>query len=323
LRIAFLVLLVATAAQADDARLDKAEREMARAHALMAQHEYAAALQHFQAARELAPETSGPLLGIGLAAAALDRCDQAVPALTEYLRKKPDSPSPQARPSLEACEKRLAPAPPPPTPAVEKGGVHLESLPIGAEVRIDQPGGDIAGHTPIDLSLPPGAHTLYLSQDGYRNGRFDATIVAGVTIRLSVQLDIVPPPAPPPAPRGKLELYVEPPPVTVLLNGGKMPGTGPTFGAEVPGGMYRIVIEKQGYDPEYRDVLVRPGEKVVQKHTFAPRWPLKKKRWVAAVAVLVPLAAVGLAVGLGVGLTESPPSSAPKETFFGTLRVTP
>jgi hypothetical protein len=326
LRIAFLLLLAATA-QADDARRDKAEREMERAHHLLDEHSWAEALEHFQSARELAPEASGPYLGLGQAYFHLDNCELAIPAFEEYLRRKPNAPSPLARTLLDQCKKQLAPPPPPapvPAPAatVDKGGVNLESLPIGAEVRVDSPDAAIAGRTPLEISLLPGPHTLYLTHEGYRAGRFDANIVSGVTIRISVQLDIVPPPPPPPAPRGKLELYVEPPPVTVLLNGGKMPGTGPTFGAEVPGGMYRIVIEKQGYDPEYRDVLVRPGEKVVQKHTFAPRWSLKKKRWVAAVAVLVPLAAVGLAVGLGVGLTESPPSSAPKENNFGTLQIT-
>jgi hypothetical protein len=320
LRIALSLALLASVCAADEPRLVKAEREMARAHHLMDQGDFAGALEHFDAARALAPETSGPYLGIGLSASALGNCDRAVPALQEYLRRKTDSPSGAARPALEACQKL---AQPPPAPA-QTGGVHLESLPIGAEVRLDDAQALPSGHTPIDLTLAPGPHVLYVSQSGYRSGRVDANIIAGVTIRLSTQLEIVPPPAPPAAPRGKLELYVEPAPVSVLLNGGRMPGHGPTFGAEVPGGMYRIVIEKQGYDPEYRDVLVRPGERVVQKHTFAPKMSREKKRWVAAVAVLVPLAAVGLAVGLGVGLTQAPSGpEPPKETGFGRLTLLP
>src|SRR5262249_27651459 len=159
---------------------------------------------------------------------------------------------------------------PPPEP-LAKGGVHIESLPIGAEVRVDEAEDEPAGSTPLDLTLSPGPHVLYLSHEGYKSGRFDANVVGGVTFRMSLQLAIVPPPAPPAVARGKLEIYAEPAPVKVLLNGARIPGEGPAFGAEVPGGMYRIVIEKQGYDPEYRDVLVRPGERVVQKHSFAPR----------------------------------------------------
>jgi hypothetical protein len=313
--------LLASTSLADEARLIKAEREMQRAHELMDQKDYEGALEHFEEARALAPEASGPYLGIGLSAAALQRCQVAVPALEKYLKRKPDSPSPAARPALESCQHRVA-TPPPPQPQAT-GGVHVESLPIGAEVRVDEPEEELAGLTPLDLVLPPGPHVLYLSHDGYKSGHFDANVIAGVTFRMSVQLDIVPPPAPAAVPRGKLEIYAEPAPVKVLLNGGRIPGDGPAFGAEVPGGMYRIVIEKEGYDPEYRDVLVRPGERVVQKHSFAPRMSQKKKRWVAAVAVLVPLAAVGLAVGLGVGLTQSNSNPPPKEADFGTVHLQP
>jgi hypothetical protein len=315
------LLVLASTSWADEPRLVKAEREMQRAHELMDQKDYEGALEHFEEARALAPEASGPYLGIGLSAAALQRCQVAVPALEKYLKRKPDSPSPAARPALEGCQKRT---PPPPRPQAS-GGVHIESLPIGAEVRVDEPEEELSGRTPLDLVLPPGPHVLYLTHDGYKGGHFDANVIAGVTFRMSVQLEIMPPPAPPAVPRGKLEIYADPPPVKVMLNGGRMPGDGPAFGAEVPGGMYRIVIEKEGYDPEYRDVLVRPGERVVQKHSFPRRMSQKKKRWVTAVAVLVPLAAVGLAVGLGVGLTQSPPSSnpAPKEADFGTVQLKP
>jgi hypothetical protein len=318
LRFALLLLIAATA-YADD-RLDKAEAEMKKAHALMAERDFAGALERFDAARALAPEASGPYLGIGLSAASLDRCDRAIPALQEYLRKKTENPSPLAKPALQACQRRVTPPAPPPPSHVPRGGVHIESLPIGAEVRVDDER-ETAGRTPLDLTLAPGPHVFHLSQEGYLPLNVPANIVAGVTLRLSLQLEIPAPPPPPPVPRGRLELYVEPPPVKVLLNGKQMPGDGPTFGAEVPGGMYRVVIEKQGYDPEYRDVLVRPAEKVVQRHSFAPRMSQRKRRVVAAVAVVVPLVAVGLAVGLGVGLTLAPPAPAQQEANWGTLSV--
>jgi hypothetical protein len=325
LKLAFALLFV-TVASADEPRLGKAEREMERGHRAMDAHDFAAALAHFEAALKLAPETSGPYLGVGLAAYSLGRCDRVVPMLEEYLRRKPDSPSPAAGPALEACRVRAVQPqsptqpPPPTTTNAARGMIYVEGLPVGAEVRIDEPEDDPVGRTPVSLSLPPGPHVVFVSHEGYRGGRYEVNVVAGVSLRLPVQLEIPPPPPPAPPPRGRIELYVEPAPVSVILNGARMPGEGPTFGAEVPGGLYRVVIEKQGYDPELRDVLVRAGDKAVVRHSFKPKMSLKKKRVVAAVAVVVPLVAIGVAVGLGVGLTQAPAAPAPKgETNLGTL----
>ncbi len=325
---AFAFSFAAATAGADEGRLERAEHEMERGHRLMEQHDYAGALTHFEAARALAPDSSGPYLAVGLANSSLGRCDRAVPALQEYLRRKTDSPSPAAEPALLACRRRMSPPPPPPANSPElrqRGTLHIESLPIGAEVRLDEPEDELAGRTPLDLAVAPGSHRIFLSHDGYRAASFDASVSTGVITRVTATLEILPPPSPippPPSTRGRMELFVGPTPVSVLLNGARMPGSGPNFGAELPGGLYRVVIEKQGHEPEYRDVWVRPGETTQQRFTFSTTTSVARHRAIVAVSVLVPLVVVGLAVGLGVGLTQgSSSSSSGKETNLGTVTV--
>jgi hypothetical protein len=328
LALLLALLLALPMARADEGRLARAEREMERGHRLMEQRDFAGALERFEAAQKLAPESSGPLLAIGLANRALGRCDRAIVALQEYLRRKGDSPSPQAEPALEACRAAVPPSETPPLPTVEpKGSLHIESLPIGAEVRVDEAADAPAGRTPIDLVLPAGRHQIFVSRDGYRTGSFEADVSAGTVTRINATLEFMPPPAPaaPPAPlRGKMELFVGPAPVVVLLNGARMPGNGPTFGAELPGGMYRIVLQKAGHEPEYRDVWVRPGETTTTRFTFGGRTSVARHRGVVAAAVLVPLVVAGVAIGLGVGLTRgssSSGSSGSGEANFGTYTV--
>src|SRR5262245_24875688 len=98
---------------------------MERAHRLMEQHDFAGALTHFEAGRGLAPDSSGPWLGVGLAHASLGHCAEAVPALEEYLRRKREAPAPGAESTLAACRARLA---------AVVGTLHVESDPPGAEV---------------------------------------------------------------------------------------------------------------------------------------------------------------------------------------------
>jgi PEGA domain len=332
LAFAVALALSLSPAHADEGRLARAEREMERGHKLMAERDFAGALERFEAAQKLAPESSGPLLAIGLADRALGRCDRAIVALEEYLRKKGDSPSPQAQPALEACRAAVPPPETPPLPTVEpRGSLHIESLPIGAEVRVDEAADEPAGRTPVDLVLPVGRHQIFVSRDGYRTGSFQADVNAGTVTRINATLEFMPPPAPlapPPAPisaaRGKMELFVGPAPVSVLLNGARMPGSGPTFGAELPGGMYRVVMQKAGHEPEYRDVWVRPGETTTTRFTFGTGTSVARHRAIVAVAVLVPLVVAGVAIGLGVGLTQGSSSSSSgsgKEANFGTYTI--
>jgi hypothetical protein len=61
----------------------------------------------------------------------------------------------------------VAPAPPapaPPAPVPETGKLEIETIPSGANVRIDNRDG---GSTPIELTLPHGRHKLHVELAGY------------------------------------------------------------------------------------------------------------------------------------------------------------
>ncbi len=153
------VMLLVVALGAGPARADaqkEAEREMAQAQAALDQSDYPTALQHFSAAQTLAPQASGPLLGLGLTYAAIDRCQEAVPLLTEYRRRKGPSANPKAERTIEDCQKRPG-----------TGTLVLETRPSGVDVTRDTQGQPFVGKTPLVVELPVGRHTLLLRKPGY------------------------------------------------------------------------------------------------------------------------------------------------------------
>src|ERR1700761_8199439 len=82
---------------------DEAEAEMLKAKQAIDRAQYEGAVGHLLVARSLVPDASGPYLNLGIAYERLGRCADAVPALEEYLRRKPKAPSPLATHSLEIC----------------------------------------------------------------------------------------------------------------------------------------------------------------------------------------------------------------------------
>ncbi len=90
----------------------------------------------------------------------------------------------------------------PPASALAPARVHFESTPPGAEVRRD---GKSLGHTPIDFTLDPGAHTLVLLRDGYEpetialDVKPSETIDRAVVLRASTVPSAVAAPTPTPS----------------------------------------------------------------------------------------------------------------------------
>src|SRR4051794_27776638 len=115
-----------------DAKAD-ALAEMDKAQDHLDRGEFDAAIARFNVARSLVPESSGPLLGLGLANARAGHCDAAVPYLDEYLRKKGKGAKPEARDALDECKRKLV--------AARPAKLSVTTDPPGAEVRIDDPNG--------------------------------------------------------------------------------------------------------------------------------------------------------------------------------------
>lgn len=152
--IGLLCLFAAVRVSADSAK--EAEREMALAQDALDHNDYPEALQHFAAAQTLAPQASGPFLGLGLTYAAIDRCQEAVPLLEEYRRRKGPSANPKAERTIAECKSRPG-----------TGKLVLESRPTGVDVFRDIPGQPRLGTTPLVVELPVGRHTLLLKSPGY------------------------------------------------------------------------------------------------------------------------------------------------------------
>jgi hypothetical protein len=71
-----------------------------------AKEKFDSALFFFSAAHDLAPEATGPLLGMGISLGALGRCEEAVPKLNEYLDKKAADPNNAANPAAALAKEK-------------------------------------------------------------------------------------------------------------------------------------------------------------------------------------------------------------------------
>jgi tetratricopeptide (TPR) repeat protein len=80
------------------------------------------------------------------------------------------------------------------------GHVHIDSTPAGASVAID--GKPQPGVTPLDVDVPPGAHTVTFTLDKYDAKDSNVTVPfaakASVSETLSAASTVIPPPPPPP-----------------------------------------------------------------------------------------------------------------------------
>ncbi len=288
---------------------ERAEHEMERAHRAMDAHDFEGAIEHFEAARALAPESSGPWLGIGLANASLGRCGAAVPALEEYLRRKKEAPAPGAESTLAACRARLQ---------AVVGTLHVESDPPGAEVRLDDERGVELGRTPLDLEMKVGPHPIAIVSPGFATELRTVAINGGQTTQLVVALRPAPPAPPPPVGPGRLQIHVEDGPAQVRINGGAPISGGPNrYALELPSGYYRIDVDKDGFLSQSRDLWIRGGMLQEEHFLFGPSGSTARHRAIIALAVIIPVVVVSAVIALAV--IYSPSNSSSHETGFGTV----
>jgi hypothetical protein len=310
-----MVLWLSTGAVARADSLEEATDEMKKAKLSLDHHEYEAAIGHYIVARSLAPESSGPYLGLGLAYAALGRCPEAIPVLEEYLRRKKTDANPAALPTLHACQSSHG-------GGKILGHIAVDSEPAEADVRLDDENAAPA-RTPIELTAAPGPHVLYLSRAGYRDEIRSVTVVtsrtASVVVTLQpIQLPMPGVPLPPPGPpRGTLAVKVGPLPATLRINGMVVQGERRTYLEELPPGLYQVEVERSGYETDSRDVWLRSGERSEVGFKLASSHPREVRRKVG-IAIGVIVAAGAAAAAIAVGVVYGTPKG---ETRFGTAVV--
>jgi hypothetical protein len=321
LRVFTVAITLLCAAAALAGPLEEAEEEMRKAKIALDKRDYEEAVGHYLIARSLAPESSGPYLGLGLAYAAMRRCNEAVPALQEYLRRKTRDPHPGAQPALNACRAALEQqhGPPTPPPVSAPGRLIITSDPPGAEVRVDDEEGEAPsrGRTPLEVSVPPGAHAIYVSHPGYRDEARTVTTVSGQRLRVDVTLQPQLPTFRPPPPIGKgdLRVAVKPLEAKITVNGMEVQGQRRSYSASLEPGIYHVVIERPGYETVEHDLIVRPGQSTEDTITLVSTGPRERKRKAGiAIGVIVAAGAVAGAIALGVVYGTPPP-----ETHFATV----
>jgi hypothetical protein len=161
----------------------------------------------------------------------------------------------------------LSPSSPP-----SKGTLVLDVTPPGAILKLDGKTIGPANGFHREL-LPAGPHVIELSADGYVATKQTVTIVAGETLRLPVQLALIPAPPPPPT-TGILALRVSPP-VAALSLDGKPVGPAADFRQEVSAGPHELEISAAGYQSRRENVTVPAGgEKSMELALVKPPPPL-------------------------------------------------
>jgi hypothetical protein len=110
-------------------------------------------------------------------------------------------------------------------PETTTGTIRVSTSPAGAVVRLD---GNDAGVSPINLDVPPGAHRIDVSLDGYEPAGIDVDVVLGETVQAPFALAV----ARAVVPDGRLLCGSDPDGARVVIDGSEMgftPLTIPVF----------------------------------------------------------------------------------------------
>jgi outer membrane cobalamin receptor len=117
--------------------------------------------------------------------------------------------------------------------------VRVEGGPAGAEVRLDDPEGEILGHLPATLAVPPGPHLLVVTAPGHRPGRYPVQLDARTPARVVAELA-----------RMTGSLVVDAPERGALIEmDGRAVGFAPTVLDGVPEGDHAVRVTLAGFRP--------------------------------------------------------------------------
>jgi hypothetical protein len=95
-------------------------------------------------------------------------------------------PDPKAVPTEPSMTKSAGSAAPAASADSDKGKIVVTSVPEGAEVYVDE---DLVGNAPATLRLPPGKHTVKVSQQGYKPWTKQLAVFAGSETNLKASLE--------------------------------------------------------------------------------------------------------------------------------------
>lgn len=119
----------------------------------------------------------------------------------------------------------------------------------GATVRVDDAAGAPACTAPCDLTLPPGRHRLYLSQEGYQSSEQDINVVAKETVTARYKLNPL---------TGSLTVIADERDAIVEVDG-KPVGFTPAV-LNVQSGQRKVKISLRGFRTVEQSVDIKPSQ---------------------------------------------------------------
>lgn len=130
------------------------------------------------------------------------------------------------------------------------GTLKITSNPAGATVTLN---GTVMGRTPFSERIEEGKHNLEIARDGYVTLKQVVTVVRRQETSLKdVKLEIIP---------STLKITSTPSGARVFVNDKQYSDT-PMELRQLSPGVYKIRLEKDGYDPATRDVTVTAGNEL-------------------------------------------------------------
>jgi hypothetical protein len=282
---ALLVLTVGVARAAGE--MEEAKRHFAQGVALYNDGNYNAALAEFEAAYKL-KKSPGVLYNIGLTQKALFRYNEAIASLTEYqqLEKKltPERKS-EIKNLISEMQALLA-------------TVTFNVTPEGATILLD---GRTLGQAPLKpQGIAAGNHVIEATADGYKPGRKELIVSAGVPVTVNLALEVIPK-------SGRAHIASNQPMSSIKIDDKDM-GMAP-LDVELPLGGHTLEVSAKGYQPYRSELVVAGGQmRTVNVILELPPSPAKEKfykKWYFWVPVAVVVAGA-VAVGVAVPLTQKP-----------------
>ncbi len=131
---------------------------------------------------------------------------------------------------------------------VQPGGMNLRSVPDEASVTVN---GEYRGKTPLNISgLSPGTYAVTFSRFGFMELSTQVQVGQGQTAEVTATLK---------PETGTFAVNTTPPGARVLLDGVNA-GLSPVVLANISAGNHTIMLEKDGYATDTRQVMITAGQ---------------------------------------------------------------
>lgn len=274
----------ATPPVAEDPALGEAKVHFQQGVALFNDGNFSAALAEFEAAYKIR-RSPGVLYNIGLTQKALFRYSEAIASLEKYQSEETKiTPERRAEVDQLVVEMRALLA-----------EVTFNVEPPGASLLVD---GRTMGQSPFQqpLGIAAGSHVVEVTADGYKSGRKEIMVSAGVPLTLNFKLELIPK-------TGKVRVMSTPPGSVKIDN--KDLGLAPVD-AELALGGHTLEIFAPKHLMHRSELVVAAGQ---LRSIDIVLDPMPKSRvytkWYFWTPLILGLAGVG--VGLGLGLSREGP----------------